>query len=137
MAKEKIIQDLSEEAKKVLEMVENMSVIELASLVKVMEEKFGVSASAPLAIAATPASDVAPIEAKEEKTIFDVELTETGAQKLAVIKAVRELNSSLGLVDAKNLVESAPKIVLQGAKKEDAEAAKTKLETAGAKVTLK
>ena len=137
MAKEKIIQDLSEEAKKVLEMVENMSVIELASLVKVMEEKFGVSASAPLAIAATPASDVAPIEAKEEKTIFDVELTDTGAQKLAVIKAVRELNSSLGLVDAKNLVESAPKIVLQGAKKEDAEGAKTKLETAGAKVTLK
>lgn len=127
---------LSNEAKKVLEMVEKMTVLELADLVKVMEEKFGVSAAAPVAVAAAGATGGE--EAKEEeKSNYDVELTEAGATKIAVIKAVREINNTLGLVEAKQLVDGAPKVVLEGAKKEDAEAAKAKLEEAGAKVTLK
>ncbi|PIR43213.1 50S ribosomal protein L7/L12 [candidate division WWE3 bacterium CG10_big_fil_rev_8_21_14_0_10_32_10] len=126
---------LSADSKKVMEMVEKMSVLELAELVKAMEEKFGVSAAAPVAVAAAPAAG--ETAAAEEKANYDVVLVEAGATKIAVIKAVRELDPSLGLVDAKNLVEAAPKTVLEGAKKEDAEAAKTKLEGAGAKVELK
>jgi len=127
---------LSKDASTVLEMVEKMTVLEVADLVKAMEEKFGVSAAAPVAAAgAAPAGGAE--EAGEEKSSFDVELTEMGANKLQVIKAVREVDSSLGLIDAKNLVEAAPKIVLTGAKKDDAEEAKKKLEAAGAKVTLK
>jgi len=108
--------------------------LEVAELVKALEEKFGVSA-APVAVAgAAVAAAAAPAE---EKTEFDVVIADAGANKIGVIKAVREIKTDLGLVEAKNLVEKAPAVVLEGAKKEDAEAAKKKLEEAGAKVELK
>ena len=125
--------ELSENAQKVMEMVDKMTVLELNDLVKALEEKFGVSASAPVAITGA----VAGATPAEEKTEFDVVLADAGANKIAVIKVVRELNQALGLVEAKTLVESAPKVLLEGAKKEAAEEAKKKLETAGAKVELK
>ena len=126
--------ELSANAKKIMEMVEKMTVLELNDLVKALEEKFGVSASVPAAAAGDGSLASAPAE---EKTEFDVILAEAGANKIAVIKAVRELNQALGLVEAKTLVESAPKVLLEGAKKEAAEEAKKKLEAAGAKVELK
>ncbi len=112
--------------------IEKMSVLDLAELVKVLEEKFGVSASAPAMMMAGPAA----AEAVEEKDAFDVEITEAGANKIAVIKAVREI-TEMGLKEAKDLVDAAPKVLREGVKKEDAEALKKKLEEAGAKVTLK
>jgi large subunit ribosomal protein L7/L12 len=114
-------------------MLEKMTALEISQLVKALEEKFGVSASAPVAVAAAPA---AATEAAEEKTSFDVELTETGANKIAVIKVVKNA-TGLGLKEAKDLVDGAPKIVKEEMKKEDAEALKKELEEAGAKVTLK
>ena len=128
---------LSKDAQKVMEMVEKMTVLELNELVKALEDKFGVSASAPVMMGAMPAGNGNGAEEAEEKTEFDVVLTDAGGQKIAVIKAVREIVPSLGLVDAKKLVESAPKPVLEAANKEDAESAKKKLEEAGAKVELK
>lgn len=128
--------DISTKVAKVIEEVEKLSVLELSELVHALEEKFGVSAAAPVAVAAAgPAAG--PAAAVEEKTEFDVILTAAGANKIAVIKAVREINQNLGLKEAKDLVEAAPKAVLEGAKKEDAEAAKTKLTEAGASVELK
>ncbi len=128
---------LSESLQKIADQIEKLSAIELADLAKYLEDKFGVTA-APMAVAAPAAGgaagDAAPAE---EKTSFDVVLASAGDQKLAVIKAVREIVPSLGLIDAKKLVESAPKPVLEGAKKEAAEEAKTKLEAAGGKVELK
>lgn len=121
--------------KELVEKIENLSVLDLAELVKVLEEKFGVSAAAPVAMVAGGAA--APAEAAEEKTAFDVVLTAAGAQKINVIKAVREIKPDLGLKEAKDLVDAAPKEVLKGAKKEDAEAAKAKLEAAGATVEMK
>jgi large subunit ribosomal protein L7/L12 len=117
-----------------VEELSSWSVMEVANLVKTLEDKWGVSA-APVAVAgvgpaAGPAAEV------EEQTEFDVELTDAGAKKINVIKAVREI-TSLGLADAKNLVESAPKAVKEGVSKEEAEDIKKKLEEAGAKVTLK
>jgi len=129
--------ELSEHAKKVMEMVEKMTVLELNDLVKALEEKFGVTAAAPVMMGTAPAAGAAAGEPAEEKTEFDLILSEAGANKIAVIKAVREINPSLGLVEAKNLVEAAPKPILEGAKKEDAHSAKKKLEDAGAKVELK
>jgi large subunit ribosomal protein L7/L12 len=114
--------------------VGEMTVLELADLVKALEEKFGVTAAAPVAAAAAPA---AAAEAKEEQTVFNVVLAAAGAQKIQVIKAIRELVPTLGLTDAKALVDSAPKEVLSGVNKTAAEEAKKKLETAGAKVELK
>lgn len=128
---------LSESAQKVMDLVEKMTVLELNDLVKALEEKFGVTAAAPMMMGAMPMAAAATAEPAEEKTEFDVVLENAGANKIAVIKAVREINSALGLVEAKSLVESAPKTLLESAKKEDAEAAKKKLEEAGAKVTLK
>jgi large subunit ribosomal protein L7/L12 len=114
--------------------IEKLSVLDLSELVKVLEEKFGVSAAAPMmAMAAAPAAAGA---AAEEQTSFTVELTEAGANKIGVIKAIRAL-TSLGLKEAKDLVDGAPKVVKEGASKEEAEAAKKALETEGAKVTLK
>lgn len=110
-----------------------LTILEAAELVKMLEEKWGVSAAAPVA-AAAPAAAAEPAE---EKTDFDVELTDAGAQKIAVIKAVRTVKPGLGLAEAKKLVESAPAIVVEGASKEDAEKAKAELEKAGAKVTIK
>lgn len=139
MAEETKSTNLSKDAEKVIEMVEKMTVLELNDLVKALEEKFGVSASAPMMVAGAVAANGNGVaaEPEEEKTEFDVVLADAGANKIAVIKAVREINSSLGLVEAKNLVESAPKAILEGAKKEDAQEAKKKLEAAGAKVELK
>lgn len=132
MADEKKV-ELSAEAAKIAEMLEKMTALEISQLVKALEEKFGVSASAPVAVAAAPA---AATEAAEEKTSFDVELTETGVNKIAVIKVVKNA-TGLGLKEAKDLVDGAPKIVKEEMKKEDAEALKKELEEAGAKVTLK
>jgi len=112
--------------------IEKMSVLDLAELVKVLEEKFGVSASAP-AMMMAPGAAAAPVE---EKDAFDVEITEGGANKINVIKAVREL-TEMGLKEAKDLVDGAPKVLKEGVKKAEAEAMKKKLEEAGAKVTLK
>lgn len=120
-----------------LKAVEEMSVLELADLVKALEEKFGVTAAAPVAVAAPAGGTTAGDEAAPEQTVFNVVLAESGAQKIQVIKAVRELVPTLGLTDAKALVDSAPKEVLTGVNKVAAEEAKKKLETAGAKVELK
>lgn len=130
---------LSKDAEKVMEMVEKMTVLELNDLVKALEDKFGVTAAAPMMMGAMPATggNGGDAEPAEEQTEFDLVLVEAGAEKIKVIKAVREINPSLGLVDAKKLVESAPQTLLEEAKKEDAEAAKKKLEEAGAKVELK
>ena len=119
----------------ILDAIANMSVLELSELLKDFEEKFGVTAAAPVAVAAAGAPAV-DSEEDEEKTIFDVVLTGAGDKKIQVIKAVREI-TGLGLKEAKDLVESAPSNVLEGAKKEDAEAAKGKIEDAGGSVDLK
>ncbi|MCR4649256.1 MAG: 50S ribosomal protein L7/L12 [Lachnospiraceae bacterium] len=114
--------------------IKELSVLELNDLVKACEEEFGVSAAAGVVVAAAGAGDAAG--AAEEKTEFDVELTEFGAEKVKVIKVVREA-TGLGLKEAKDLVEAAPKVIKEGASKEEAEDLKKKLEEAGAKVTLK
>ena len=120
---------------KLIEEIDKMSVLDLSEFVKVLEDHYGVSAAAPMAMMAA----AAPVEAEaaEEKTAFDVVLANAGAQKIAVIKAVREIKPELGLKEAKDLVDGAPKEVLNGVKKEDAEAAKAKLEAAGATVEMK
>lgn len=124
---------MSEKVTKLVDLVSELSVLEVAELVKALEEKFGVSA-APVAVAGVAAAAAAPAE---EKTEFDVVITDAGANKIAVIKAVREIKTDLGLVEAKNLVEKTPAVIMEGAKKEDAETAKKKFEEAGAKVELK
>ncbi len=125
---------MSEKITNFIEEVKGLTVLELNELVKALEEEFGVSATAAVAVAAPTAGGDAPAAA--EKTDFDVILAEAGAAKLNVIKVVREL-TGLGLKEAKELVESAPKAIKEGASKEDAEAIKAKLEEAGAKVELK
>ncbi len=117
---------------KIAEELGTLTILEAAELVKMLEEQWGVSAAAPVAAAAA-----APAEAAEEKTSFDVELTDCGSNKIGAIKAVREVKAGLGLADAKKLVESAPTLVLEGASKEEADKAKATLEGAGAKVTIK
>lgn len=119
-----------------LKAVEEMSVLELAELVKAMEEKFGVSAQAMVAAAPAAGGAVAE-EAKEEQTVFNVVLTSAGVQKIQVIKAIRELVPTLGLTEAKALADTAPKEVLTAVNKETANAAKEKLTAAGATVELK
>ncbi|EKE19444.1 MAG: 50S ribosomal protein L7/L12, partial [uncultured bacterium] len=114
--------------------IEKMSVLDLSELVKVLEEKFGVSAAAPMMMGAMPAGGA--VEAAEEKSDFDVELTSAGAQKINVIKAVREI-TGLGLKEAKDLVDAAPKVIKEKAAKAQAEEMKKKLEEAGATVELK
>ena len=120
----------------VLTTIEGMTVLELSELLTAFEEKFDVTAAAPVAMAAAPAGGGGDAAAAEEKEEWDVILLTEGDKKIAVIKEVRGL-TGLGLKDAKELVESLPKPVLEGAKKEDAEAAKEKLEAAGAQVDLK
>jgi large subunit ribosomal protein L7/L12 len=121
----------------ILDAIAGMTVLELSELLKDFEERFGVTAAAPVAaVAAAPAAAGDGAAAEEEKDEFDVVLTEAGGQKIAVIKEVRAL-TSLGLKEAKDLVESAPKAVLEKASKEDAEKAKAALEGAGATVELK
>jgi large subunit ribosomal protein L7/L12 len=122
---------------KIVEELSNATVLEIAELVKELETKWGVSAAAPVA-AAAPAAGAAAAPAAEVKTAFDVILASVPAdKKIAVIKAVREVKAGLGLAEAKKLVEEAPKPVLEGANKAEADAAKKKLEDAGAKVELK
>lgn len=119
-----------------IEAFKEMTLIELSEFVKLFEDTFDVSAAAPVAaVAAVPGA--AAGAAEEEKDEFDVVLEDAGAKKIGVIKVVREIVSGLGLKEAKELVEGAPKAILEGASKDDAEAAKTKLEEAGAKVSLK
>ena len=118
----------------ILEAIASKSILEISELIKMMEDKFGVSAAAAAVAVAGPAAAAAP--AAEEKTEFDVVLAEIGSNKIAVIKAVREI-TGLGLKEAKDLVEGAPKAVKEGVAKADAEELKKKLEAAGAKVELK
>ena len=118
----------------IIEALKEMTLLEASELVKAIEDTFGVSAAAPAAVVAAPAAGAAAAE--EEKTEFDVVLEGFGDNKIQVIKVVREL-TSLGLKEAKEVVESAPKAVLEGVKKEDADAAKEKLEAAGAAVSIK
>ena len=115
-----------------IDAIKELSVLELNDLVKACEEEFGVSAAAGVVVAAA----AGPAEAAEEKTEFDVELTEVGAEKVKVIKVVREA-TGLGLKEAKDLVDAAPKMIKEGASKEEADDIKAKLEAVGAKVTLK
>ncbi len=125
---------MSEKITNLIEEVKALTVLELSELVKALEEEFGVSAAAPVAVAAAPAAGAAPAAA--EKTEFDVVLVDAGAGKINVIKAVREI-TGLGLKEAKEVVDNAPKPVKEGVSKEDAESMKEKLEAAGAKVELK
>lgn len=129
--------EVPEKFKKLVESIEQLSVLDLSELVKVLEKKFGVSAAAPVAVAAAPVAGVA--EAQEEKTAFDVELSAVGDQKIEVIKIVRDATQK-GLKEAKDLVDAAvtaPQILKEQAGKEDAEELKKKLEAVGAKITLK
>ncbi len=124
---------MSEKITQIIEEVKAMTVLELSELVKALEEEFGVSAAAPVAVAAAPGAAAA---AEEEKTEFDVVLKSAGANKVAVIKVVKEV-TGLGLKEAKEVVDGAPKTVKEAASKDDAEAIKAKLEEAGAEVELK
>ena len=123
---------MSEKITAMIEEIKALTVLELSDLVKAIEEEFGVSAAAPVAVAAA----AAPAAAAEEQTEFDVMLVDAGSGKIGVIKVVREL-TGLGLKEAKELVDNAPKAVKTGVSKDDAEAIKSKLEEAGAKVELK
>jgi large subunit ribosomal protein L7/L12 len=125
----------SEKVLNLIEEVKNLTVLELSDLVKALEEEFGVSAAAPAAVAVA-AGPAAAAPAAEEKTEFDVVLTSVGAEKIKVIKVVREI-TGLGLKEAKELVDNAPKAVKEGATKEEAEEMKTKLEEVGATVEVK
>lgn len=119
--------------------IEEMSVLELNDLVKALEEKFGVTAAAPVAVAAAPAAGAAPAEGGEEaseQSTFNVILAASGANKISVIKAVREINPNLGLKEAKDLVDQSPKPVVEGVNKETATEAQKKLTEAGATVEL-
>ncbi len=124
---------LVKEEQAVIDALEKLNVIQLNNVVKFMEKQYGISAAAPVAAAAAPAA-AAP--AAEEKSSYDVELTDAGAQKIAIIKVVREI-TQLGLGEAKDLVDKAPSMVKKGVAKKDADEMKKKIETAGGKVTLK
>ncbi len=135
MSEEKKI-DVPTKFKDLVEQIEKLSVLDLAELVKVLEEKFGVSAAAPMmAMGAAPVSAEATAD-KEEKSVFNIELKASGDQKINVIKVVREV-TGLGLKEAKDMVDGAPKTIKENVKKAEAEEIKTKLETAGAVVELK
>lgn len=121
---------------KLVEEIEKMSVLELSELVKILEEKFGVSAVAPVAVGATPTDGEEAGESQKEKSEFDVEITASGDQKISAIKAVREI-TGVGLKDAKDLVDAAPKVIKEKVAKKEAEEIKKKLEETGATVTLK
>ncbi|MFA6446679.1 MAG: 50S ribosomal protein L7/L12 [Patescibacteria group bacterium] len=132
MSDEQKVVEVPEKFKALVDQIEKLSVLDLSELVKVLEEKFGVSASAPvMAMGAAPGAAAA-----EEKTEFDVELTETGGNKIGVIKVVREV-TALGLKEAKDIVDAAPKVIKEKASKAEAEEIKKKIEEAGGKATLK
>ncbi len=119
----------------VIQFIENMTVLELSELVKELEEKFGVSAAAPVAVAAMPAAGGEAAAPAEEKTEFDVKLTETGSQKIQVIKVIRAI-TGLGLKEAKELVDSAPSVIKEGVSKDEAEEIQKKVEEVGGKVEI-
>ena len=125
----------SEKVTQLIEEVKNLTVLDLAELVKALEEEFGVSAAAPMAVAAAPAASAAPAEA-EEQTEFDVILTSAGDQKIKVIKVVREI-TGLGLKEAKDLVDNAPKPIKEAATKDEAESIKEKVAEVGGSVEIK
>lgn len=129
--------DVPKKFKDLVSEIEKMSVIELSELVKVLEEKFGVSSAAPMIMGGGGVSASGAEGESEEGGLLNVELTEGGGSKISVIKALREVTPELGLKDAKDMVEAAPKIVKEGVEKAEAEEIKKKLEEAGAKVTLK
>ncbi|MFZ2804001.1 MAG: 50S ribosomal protein L7/L12 [Patescibacteria group bacterium] len=133
MSDETKVVEVPAKFKTIVESVEKLSVLDLAELVKVLEEKFGVSAAAPVMMAGGAAGGAA---AAEEKSSFNVELTETGGNKIGVIKVVREV-TGLGLKEAKDIVDAAPKMIKEGADKATAEEIKKKIEEAGGKATLK
>ena len=126
---------LSAKVQKIVDAVAELSLMEVSELVKALEEKFGVTAAAPMMMGAMPGA--APAEAAEEKTEFDVILKDAGSNKIGAIKAVRTLKPELGLGEAKTFVESLPKVVAEGVKKEDADNAKKVLEEAGCVVEVK
>ena len=129
--------ELTDKMKSVMDSIEKMTVMELADLVKALEEKFGVSAAAPVAVAAAGgAAGAAPAAAAEEKSTFTVVLANAGASKIQVIKELRTL-TNLGLKEAKDLVDAAPKTIKEGATKDEAEKIKKTLEAQGAKIELK
>lgn len=137
MSEEQNKVEVPEKFKDLVEKIEKLSVLDLAELVKILEDKFGVSAAAPMAFAAAPAAATGGDAPKaEEKSVFDVELTAVGDNKIGAIKVVRDATGK-GLKEAKDLVDAAPKIIKEKASKEEAEELKKKLEEAGAKVTLK
>ena len=129
--------ELTGKFKDLIKEIEGLTTLELAELVKTLEERFGVSAAAPVAVAAAGAAGAAGAPQEEEKAIYTVVLADSGAQKIAVIKALREINQELGLKEAKDIADAPPKEILKDAPKEQAEEAKKKLEAAGAKVELK
>jgi len=135
-SEEKKTVEVPEKFKALVEQIEKMSVLELSELVKILEEKFGVSAAAPMMMAAGPAAGGEAAEAAPEKSEFDIELAAAGDAKINVIKAVREITGQ-GLKDAKDMVDAAPKIIKEKVAKAEAEEIKKKLEEAGATVNLK
>lgn len=135
-AKEEKKPEPSGKFKELIKSIEDMSVLELSELVKALEDRFGVSAAAPMMMGAAPAAGGATAEAAEEKSSYNVVITTAGGNKISVIKAVREILPELGLKEAKDLVDAAPATLKENMKKEDAEAAKTKLTEAGATVEL-
>lgn len=128
--------EVPEKFKGLIEKIEKLSVMELAELVKILEDKFGVSAQAPVAVAVAGAPAAGEGEGEEEQSSFNVELTGAGPNKISVIKLVREITQK-GLKDAKDIVDSAPKVIKEGVSKEEAEEVKKKLEEVGAQVVLK
>ena len=136
MTEEKKVVEVPEKFKTLVEQVEKMSVLDLAELVKILEDKFGVSAAAPAMMMAGPAMAGGAVTVAEEKSDFNIELTEAGGTKIAVIKVVKEI-TGLGLADAKALVDAAPKVIKEKVAKAEAEEMKKKIEEAGGKVTLK
>lgn len=136
MSEEQKAVEVPEKFKTLVDQIEKLSVLDLAELVKVLEGKFGVSSAAPMMMAAMPAAGAAGADAAEEKSSFNIELTSAGGNKIAVIKVVREVTGK-GLKEAKDLVDGAPKVIKEGAAKDEAEALKKQLEEAGATVTLK
>ncbi|MEK7631704.1 MAG: 50S ribosomal protein L7/L12 [Patescibacteria group bacterium] len=136
MSDEKTVVEVPEKFKALVEQIEKLSVLDLSELVKVLEEKFGVSAAAPMMMGAMPGAGAAAGAEAEEKSTFNVELTSAGGSKIAVIKVLREATGQ-GLKEAKDLADAAPKVVKANATKEEAEELKKKLEEAGATVTLK
>lgn len=136
MADEKTAVEVPEKFKALVEQIEKLSVLDLSELVKVLEEKFGVSAAAPMMVGAMPAAGAAAGAEAEEKSTFNVELTSAGGSKIAVIKVLREATGQ-GLKESKDMADAAPKVIKQNATKEEADELKKKLEDAGATVTLK